>query len=74
MNNVRNWPTPKLLSLLPHASGVLRERIEAQLKVRHAGTQIHGMPCIKITDTTRALTFARGNYSDARVAEEGLIP
>lgn len=49
VNNVRNWPTLKLLSLLPHASGVLREQIEAQLKVRFEGTQILPMMCVKIT-------------------------
>jgi len=65
-------PTERLLLLLPHASGVLRERIEAVLKTRLAGTQIKPMPCIAVTtDTIRALTYARGNYSGARSADDG---
>lgn len=39
MTTIRTMPTERLLLLLPHASGVLRERIEVVLKTRFAGTQ-----------------------------------
>jgi len=42
-------PTPKLLAMLPRASGVLRERIETVLRARFAGPKILPMPCIRIT-------------------------
>lgn len=53
MTPITAMPTPKLLAMLPHASGVLRERIEAQLKIRFAGTQILPMQCVKITGEQR---------------------
>lgn len=48
MTTIRTMPTERLLLLLPQASGVLRERIEAVLKVRFAGTQILPKPCITV--------------------------
>lgn len=48
MTSIRTMPTERLLLLLPQASGVLRERIEAQLKIRFAGTQILPMPCVQV--------------------------
>jgi hypothetical protein len=52
VTTIRTMPTERLLAMLPHASGVLRERIESVLKVRFAGTQILPMPCLKITGGT----------------------
>lgn len=49
MTTIRTMPTERLLAMLPHASGVLRERIEVVLKVRFSGTQILPMPCLKVT-------------------------
>ena len=75
MTPITSMPSAKLLTLLPHASGVLREKIEAVLKARYSGTKIQPMPCIRITtDAARALTYTRGNYSGAQAAEEGVVP
>jgi hypothetical protein len=74
MTPITSMPSAKLLSLLPHASGVLREHIETVLRARYSGTKIQPMPCIKITtDTARALTYTRGNYSGKLAAEEGVV-
>lgn len=71
MTPITSMSNERLLTMLPQASGVLRERIETVLRARLAGTQIKPMPCIAVTDTIRALTYARGNYSGARSADDG---
>lgn len=53
MTTIRTMPTERLLAMLPHASGVLRERIEVVLKTRFAGTQILPMPCVQLTGEQR---------------------
>lgn len=72
MTPITAMSNERLLTMLPQASGVLRERIETVLRARLAGTQIKPMPCIAVTrDTIRALTYVRGNYSGARSADDG---
>lgn len=65
MTPITSMPSAKLLALLPQASGVLRERIEAVLKARYSGTKITPMPCIKIQrSVARALTFKPFTYNE----------
>lgn len=71
MTPITSMSNERLLTMLPQASGVLRERIETVLRARLAGTQIKPMPCLQVEDTLRALTVQRGGYSaTARDTEE----
>lgn len=53
MTPITAMPTERLLAMLPQASGALRERIEAVIKARFAGTQILPMQCVQLTGEQR---------------------